>query len=248
MKFNAWLATVALILLAGAMPADALPKKLAYLFYVDGQPVGRSDIKVTQSPGVLRFESKTYVAIGPNVIELACVTDADPRTYAVREFSMEGTKGGQPVAARVYALGDSVHGYVVTGGDRREKARRLPHPGTIVFEDWVMELEILLALTQARSTHVSDTYNLVFAGSFLPTDVVAGYTSEILVEAGSRSMAARKLAVAIKGADPFESHVDPNRGVPVYLQFPQVRAEIFLEEVFGDNPVSRFSTTGKGDK
>jgi len=103
-----------------------------------------------------------------------------------------------------------------------------------------MELEILLALTQARSTHVSDTYNLVFAGRSSRLTSSAGYTSEILVEAGSRSMAARKLAVAIKGADPFESHVDPNRGVPVIPPVPQVRREIFLEEVFWDNPVIVF--------
>jgi hypothetical protein len=106
-----------------------------------------------------------------------------------------------------------------------------------------MELEILLAQTQAASKHPSDTYGLIFAGSFLPADLVAGYTGDVLVEAGDRSLAARKLEVVIRGSNPFFSHVDPVRGIPVYIEFPSVRVEAFLEEVFGENPVTRFAPT-----
>jgi hypothetical protein len=54
-------------------------------------------------------------------------------------------------------------------------------------------------------------------------------------------MTARKLVVIIRGAEPFESHVDPARGVPVYIRFPTSQAEAFLDEVFGENPVTFYS-------
>jgi hypothetical protein len=241
-KLAIWLVLLTGGVSAAASPAVALPKKLGYTFYVEGKPVGRADIRVTQSDQAIRFESKTRVVIGPNAIELACRTEADPKTFAVRSFAFEGTKGGVPVATQVYVLGDSVYGHVATAGVRKDKARRLDQPRIILFEDWVVELQILIALTQAESPHVSDTYGLVFAGSFLPTDVLAGYAGEVLVEAGPRSMAARKLTVAIRGGEPFESRVDPVRGVPVYIRFPGVKAEAFLDEVFGESPVSYFAT------
>lgn len=244
-QYPAIIGILAIVLVTLAPTAGAVPKKLAYRFYMDGQPIGRADIRVTQSPAELRFESKTRVEIGPNVVDLSCKTLADPKTYAVREFTMEGTKGGSPVAAHVTVLGDSVHGYIVSGGNRREKAKKSEYPRVLLFEDWIMELEILLAQTQAASKHPSDTYGLVFAGSFLPADITAGYTSDVLVEAGDRSMAARKLEVVIRGSSPFFSHVDPIRGVPVYLDFPAVRVEAFLEEVFGENPATRYSPTPK---
>jgi hypothetical protein len=215
---------------------------MGYTFYVDGRPVGRTDIRVTKSANSLRFESRMRVEIGGSTVDLSCRTEADPGTFEVRTFSFEGTKAGVPVATEVHVLGDSVYGYVGAGADRVARSRKLKYPRTILFEDWVIELQILLARTQARSGRISDTYGMVIAGSFAPTEVLAGYTGEVLVEAGSRSMAARKLAVAISGGDPFESHIDPVREIPVYIRFPGVRAEVFLDEVFGENPVSYFAT------
>jgi hypothetical protein len=130
-------------------------------------------------------------------------------------------------------------------GYLKDKHLRMPQPRSLLFEDWVMEHEILLALTQAASPNKSDNYGLVFTSSFSPAEVTAGYTGDVLVEAGSQSLTARKLVVIIRGAQPFESHVDPVRGVPVYIRFPQSLTEIFLDEVFGENPVTFFSTREK---
>jgi hypothetical protein len=240
-KFGTLLLASAGLMLCAPSPSPALPKNLGYTFYVNGRPVGRTDIRVSQSAEAIRFESHTRVVIGPNAVELTCRTEADPKTFAVRTFSYEGTKGGTPVATRVHVLGDSVYGFVTTAGERRDRARKLAYPRALVFEDWIVELQIVLAQTQAQSTHVSDTYALVSADSFLPKDLVMGYTGEVLVEAGPRSMTARKLAVSIAGGAPFESHIDPARGVPVYIRFPGVRAEMFLDELFGDSPVSYFA-------
>jgi len=242
---------IVLIAACGGLVAPAtakLPATLGYTFFVDGQPVGRTDIRVVETPGALKFESKTRVSTASGTIELTAQTEADPKTFAVRQFSFKGTKGDRPVETLVHVAGDSVYGEIALGGTRTPKALRLPKPRAVVFEDWLMELELLLALTQAQSKQKTSVYGLVFAGSFLPAELMAGFAGEVLVEAGERSFAARRLVVAITGAAPFESHVDPERGVPVYLRFPAVRAEVFLDEVFGDNPVTYFVPTQKGDK
>jgi len=70
------------------------------------------------------------------------------------------------------------------------------------------------------------------------------------VDGSNQSMTARKLLVAIQGGDPFESLIDPERGIPVYIRFPGIGAEVFLNDFYGDNPVSQYpsapgSTAGK---
>lgn len=229
----------------GASRAPALPKTLGYSFYVQGAPAGRSDIKITHTAKELVFESQTRVLTGVHVLALTCRTVADPKTYAVRDFSYRGTKGDHDVACQAQVLGDSVIGFIETDGVMTDKLLKMVHPQTLLFEDWVMEHEILLALTQAASPKKTATYGIVFTAGLSPSEVTTGFSGDVLVEAGARSMTARKLVVIIQGADPFESHVDPVRGVPVYIRFHTARAEAFLDEVFGENPVTFYSATEK---
>jgi hypothetical protein len=219
--------------------ATRLPEKLAYTFFLGGQRVGHADIRVTSGSTALLFESNMKVQLGPGAIALHCRTEADPRTFVVRRFSFEGTKGGKPVAAEVAVQGDTATGWTEVDGHREPRVATNPG-GYFVFEDWVMELEVLLALHQAQSDKHSDTYRVLFANSFLETSLLAGYSGESLVEAPGRSLAARKLEVAMQGGSPFQSLVDPATGVPTYLQFPGVKAEAFLDSFFGKNPESRY--------
>jgi hypothetical protein len=226
-----------------ARPAEALPRSLGYSFYVKGQLVGRADITVSETKKEILFESQTRVVQGPDVIALSARTVADRTTYEFKDFSYRGSKGNHAVVCQAQVRGDSVYGFIEMDGQLTDRHLRMPQKRTLLFEDWLMEHEILLALTQARSPHQTGIYGLVFTSSFSPAEITAGYTGEILVEAGSRSMVARKLVVAIRGADPFESHVDPVRGMPVYIRFPQSHTEVFLDEVFGENPVTFYSAT-----
>lgn len=225
--------------LAGA--AESLPSKVAYTFYARGERVGRSEVRITRGAEALRFASKVWVSNGEAVIELSTRTEADPRTYALRSFAYEGSKGGTTVAASVTVRADSVFGFVAMGGSRESRRARVAPTPAVVWEDWVMELEILLALQQERAFKTASTRGLLLAGSYSAAQVTLGYTGEAVVESSNRSMTTRKLLVAIEGGEPFESFVDPKRGVPVYIHFPGIRAEVFLDDFFGDNPVSRYS-------
>jgi len=245
MRFCARLIAFALSLGVTTVSAgESLPRTLHYTFFIAGQPAGEAEIHITRTNSSLVFESTTHVVLNGNVVDLVCRTDADPTTFKVRKFSYTGTKGGTPVESVVHVSPDSVYGTILSGGIDVRKKKDVRGREVIVFEDWVVEVQILLALRQERSDRVSTTYRFVFANTFLPADARAGYTGDVLVEGPGRSMTARKLAVGIQGGPPFESHVD-SRGVPVYLNFPGVAAEIFLVEFFGDNPPTHYPPTAK---
>jgi hypothetical protein len=241
---------LAALLVAGlvcALPAhaDTLPKTLGYTFYVRGEPAGRADIKITKTAKDLVFESQTRVLNNFAVLAYTSRTVADPKTYLVRDFRLEGTKGDYPVSCEAHLRADSAYGYVETNGTLTDKRVQMKISPTVLFEDWLVEHEILLALTQAHSTQKTSTYGLLFPTTFTPADITLGYSGDILVEAGAKSMTARKLVVIIRGAQPYESRVDPKNGVPIYIRFPESQTEMFLDKIFGENPVTYYQAGEK---
>jgi hypothetical protein len=225
--------------------AGTLPKTLGYSFYVDGEPAGRADIKITETPKELVFESRTRVLTNFSVLAYTSRTVADPKTYLAREFSLTGTKGDNTISCAAQLHADSAYGYVEMNGTLVDKRAKLISSPGVLFEDWIVEHEILLALTQARSKQKTSTYGLLMPSIFTPADLTMGYTGEILVEAGPRSMTARKLVILIRGATPYESRVDPKTGVPVYIRFPDSHTEMFLDKIFGENPLTYYSPKKK---
>lgn len=229
---------ISLTPLAAPEAATDLPQTIGYTFFVGGKRVGHSDTRVVQGPSVLRFESKLRVESGPTVIELATRTEADPHSFEIRRFSYRGAKGNTPMASSVAIEGDSVFGAVSVGNVETKKGIRIKSP-VVVWEDWVMEIEILLALRQTRAKNPS-TVGLLLASSYAGGNVTLGYTGQASVDGSDRSLVAQKLLIAIQGGEPFESFVDPKQGIPVYIRFPGLRAEIFLDDFFGDNPVPSY--------
>ena len=222
--------------------ASTLPKTARYTFFLRGERVGQSEVRITESADVLRMETKFRVANGQSVTELSTRTEADPRTYALRTFSYRGTKGGTPVAMSATLDGDSVFGWTQRGDTKTAQRREVTPRPMVIWEDWAMDLEILLALQQAREFKNPSTRGLLLAGSYSSSNVTLGFTGEVAVESGTRSGTGRKLMVAIQGGDPFESRIDLEKGVPMYIRFPGVGAEIFWDEFFGENPVPQYTT------
>ncbi len=224
-----------------ARAAEPLPKSLEYTFLVRGERVGQAVVRIETTPNTLRFASTVKVGDAENEIRLETKTEADPATYAIRSFSYSGFKGGVPVGSFVTVHKDSVTGTVTNRGKTTPKRRRVVPTPIAVWEDWVPEIEILLALQQAREFQNPMTRGMVLAASYTPAKMTLGFTGEVAVESETRSMAARKLVVSIEGGEPFESFVDPKTGVPVYIRFPGIGAEVFLNEFFGENPTTRYT-------
>jgi hypothetical protein len=230
---------------ATGVRAGTLPATLGYSFYVSGEPAGRADIKITRNAKELVFESRTRVLTNFSVIAYTARTVADPKTYYVRQFSLEGTKGEQPISCAATLTPDSVVGYLETSAGPVDRVLKMPANPTVLFEDWLVEHEVLMALTQAQARDKTSKYGVLFPSTFTPATVTMGYSGDVLVEAGAHSMTARKLVVILAGAAPYESHVDPKTGVPVYIRFPQSETEIFLDKIFGENPVTYYQPKEK---
>ncbi len=225
----------------------ALPETLGYSFYVQGEPAGRSDIKITRTARELVFESRTRVVTNYSVIAYSARTEADPKTYIVRQFSMEGTKGDVSIGCAATVTPDSVFGFLETRNGPADRRLKMPASPTLLFEDWLVEHEVLMALTQMRSADKTSKYGLLFPSTFTPATVTLGFSGDVLVEAGAHSMTARKLVVILTGAAPYESHIDPKTGIPVYIRFPQSETEIFLDKIFGENPSTYYQPKAKNE-
>ena len=234
--------TLALVAGAGSATADPLPSKLGYTFFIRGTRVGHADVRISQKSDAIRINSTLEVETAKTRMALSTHTEADPKTYALRSFAFDGIKGDDKVASSVTVLGDSVYGFVSTNGKKRTMGRRVTPTPILVWEDWVPDIEILIALQQARAFKNPSTRGLLLANSYSSSEVVLGYSGEAVVDSDTQSMVARKLLVAIQGGEPFESLIDPKKGVPVYMRFPGIGAEIFLDDFFGENPTPRHPT------
>src|SRR5262245_8632709 len=174
--------TFALVAGAGSAVADPLPSKLGYTFFLRGTRVGHADVRISQASDVIRINSQLEVADANARIALSTRTEADPKTYAFRSFSYEGVKGNDKVASSVTVLGDSVYGFVSTNGRRQPMGRRVFPAPIVVWEDWVPDIEILLALQEAREFKNSSTRGLLLATSYASSNVILGYSGEAVVE------------------------------------------------------------------
>lgn len=236
------LATLALVLspIVAAEGATTLPKTASYTYFVGGKRVGKSTTRIVQAPDALRFESQLRVERGSSVVELTTETEADPDTYLIRRFSYRGTRGGKAAVSNITIEGDSAFGTFTVGPTTSTRGRRLLTTPIVVWEDWVMEIHILLALYQAPRGDRASTFGLVPGVLNSSNTVTFGYTGEVSVDGSDRSIVGRKLLVALMGGEPFESFIDPKRGIPVYIRFPGTKGEVFLDEFFGDNPTPAY--------
>ncbi|HKW14451.1 MAG TPA: hypothetical protein VJS69_08200 [Candidatus Krumholzibacteria bacterium] len=230
---------------AHVVSAGTLPKTMGYSFFVQGEPAGHADIKVTKTAKAVMFDSKTRVVNNYAVLAYTTHTVADPKTFLVRDFTMEGTKGDDVIRCEAHLHADSAYGYVETNGGLADKRVHMGITPTMVFEDWVVEHDVLMALAQAQAKERTTKYGLLFPSSFNTADITLGFAGDVLVEAGAKSLTARKLVVIIRGAAPYECQVDPKTGLPVYIRFPDSRTEMFLDEIFGENPLTYYGPTDK---
>jgi hypothetical protein len=232
-------------LVTGPAPGSgAPPRSFNYSFYVSGQRVGGAAVRVAEDPSRLLLESTYKVTLGESVIDLKTRTEADPKTFAVRRFSYEGTRGGLPAQGAIAIEGDSAFFFSAKSGDRPRKRRRIQPAPIVLWEDWVPDLQILLARQAVEPTSPTET-GLLLASAFIPSTVIFGYTGEVALESRTSSMVGRKLEVLIQGGAPFESYVDPKRGVPVCIRFPATATEIFLDEFYGENPTTLYRPASK---
>jgi len=240
MRYTLFLA--AALVAAGAV-ADAttprLPESFSYTIYINGERAGRSESHVTYAEDAISIESKTWVELGQGTLEVTCHTEADPRTFRVRRMSV---RGGNPTAileCTAEVSGDTVFTTQVVGDRETHRAQRAPEGVAIVIEDYDMTHQVLLARALAQSDAPTQQFGLAFASTGALLASRAGFVSEASVESATQEAICRRLVVEVTSGAPFMSYYDPERGMPVYVAFPTVFTEAFLDGFYGDEPVSR---------
>jgi hypothetical protein len=237
----------ALVLLAQSEPvawANSLPETVGYTIYSHGQEVGHSDIRVTETETAIELESSTRVRItDADSIIMACRTVADPQTFLVRTFEFNGSRGPSAIDGQVTIAGDSVYSKFMRNDNEIDDYRISPFDRNLVLEDYIMEHEILIALAHdAREGggNTPEDYGLLFPSSLTVTSAKVAFASTVEIESDVSAVVCKKLIVKIAGSKPFASYFDPERRLPVYMAFPQTNVEVFLDDFFGESPVTRY--------
>jgi len=221
--------------------AAKLPEDLSYTIYVKGSPAGKAEIKVSYEGDTITFESTTSVDYGAFKMNARCRTAADAKTGIMRSFRWDGEKNGQKYSGELAYDGKVAKGIVRVDDSVVEEAKSPPAHPVIAFEDYIVEHEILLAHVHAAAGETGLTGSLLLPSAFSFVSVGMRAASEQIIESNIKEAVCRKLLVEMQGGSPWAIYFDDQRGLPVYLAFPSVGTEIFLDEFFGDEPVSRYT-------
>lgn len=237
--------SIALALLVTALPisgpyAAALPPKIEYTIYMRGELVGHTTIRTSETKDAIVLESTLEAHFASFDMNLTCRTEADKETFLVRNFDYQGTKAGMDVGGFFDAVGDSLHFTVTVDSVTNDDYRIAPDERNLVIEDYVFEHQVLLALAVMRGQERIQDFGLVFPSAVSLTTCTVADASKASVESETSELICTKILVAISGSDPYASFYDPTRHLPVYMAFPQTNVEVFLDDFFGDSPVSRY--------
>lgn len=221
--------------------ANTLPGKVDYIVYARGKEVGRCNITVKETADSLVLDSKTHIDFtGDIALDITSHTVADPKTYLVRSYTVYGSKGDSRMDASFTVVGDSIHGRVLRGDNERVDYVKSPFERTLFLEDYVMEHEMLIALAHEATGEPALDYGIFFPTSMVLNPARVGFASRVTIDSDTKSAVCEKLLVALKSGTTWASYYDPKRRLPVYMAFPGMNVEVFLDEFFDGHPITRF--------
>lgn len=233
------------VLLAGILAfvtsdtrAQKLPEKIGYTIYISGRNLGHSDINVTYTDkGTIVFDSETRIERGERLFEMKSRTEVDSTTFQLKSYEFEGVRSNRKVQGEVHIDGKKV---IIVDSSRRKTSSVANNEPVLVFQDFIVELEIIIARSHISGGGTDQTYDLVFPRSSKLSTATIQKTARTSVESTIHEAICDKLVISITQSPPFASYYDPRRGLPVYVAFPSAETEIFLDEFYGDEPVSRW--------
>ena len=219
--------------------AGKLPSEFTYIIYVRGKDVGRSTTKVVETAETYVFESQTEVAIDQFSLDLNTRTEIDKKTSLPVRFTYKGTKQQQAVEGETTIEGNEATCHVGLDGEQFTSSRVSQFP-LLLLEDYVMAHEVVIARAFWESGEDPAQFGLVIPSASNLTSVRISKSSELAFESENKEAYCVKFIVSLTNGSPFASYYDPERGLPVYLAFPASSTEVFLDEFFDGQPLSRY--------
>ncbi|UCG50393.1 MAG: hypothetical protein JSW58_09255 [Candidatus Latescibacterota bacterium] len=233
------------VCLAAVMPINGtsqamdLPATATYLFYIQGQYAGKSDFEITQADDILIFKSKSTIKFEDYSQDLTCRTEIDKTTLRPRFFEYKGQHGDESVSGTVWIEGDSISGHTEVSGDQFPSSGRFKDP-TYLFQNYVAEHQIVIAQAIDASKDPFLRFHVLLPSDFMTLPAVAALESEIEMALDPKPVVCKKYVVSMQNSSAYLIYYDPNRKMPVYLDFPSVMTEVFLENAYGGKPVAKY--------
>lgn len=230
-----------LIALAPGASANSLPSEFSYTILIEGKESGKSQTKVTETSDRLIFDTNSFVNFGEYKLEINTRVEADKKTSQILKFSYEGEKPGILMGGEAIVSGDTIHGFSVENGVEYPVSRVSTHPNPVFLEDYVMVCQVLLARAYFNAKEDPWATSVFLPTSWIVNDrLVIAKAADAYLESDIKETTCTKLQVQFSGSHAFVSFFDHKRGLPVYLAFPGTNTEAFLDEFYGDTPVSRY--------
>jgi hypothetical protein len=185
------------------------------------------------------FESRTELAIEQLSLDLKTRTEVDKKTFLPISFTYEGTKQQQALQGETTIEGNEATYIVGMDGEQYTSSRVSKLP-LLILEDYVMAHEVVIARAFWESGENPAQFGLVIPSGSNLTSVRISKGSELSFESENEEAYCVKLIVSLTNGSPFASYYDPERGLPVYIAFPASSTEVFLDEFFDGQPLSRY--------
>ena len=239
--FTAWAAGVVVATAwAGSSPAVDFPAKATYLFFIQGTPAGRSDIECAAEGGAYVFRSTSNVFRGEFADTMFCRTEFDKKTLRPRLFQYKGVVSSEKVSGTIRVEGDSAFSRTETGGNPFSVRVGWVEP-KLLFQNFVPEHLVVLSRFLTASDALVRRFTILFPADMMFVPGVGEVASELELATRPSPTICKKFGIAFQSSLPFFMYVDLKRDIPVYMDFPGVQTEMFLQSAFGDHPATKYA-------
>jgi hypothetical protein len=240
MKSTVILAIVIMVCLSSGAAAGTLPSEFSYTILKEGKQIGTSTTRVETGKNTYIFATNTLLDFSPFELDLNTTTEVDNKSFVVRKFTYDGVRMGKIIEGEFVINGAAIDGWTSDDGDKTPYSRTSDFPRVLLLEDYVMCHEVIIANAYTASGEDPAEFGLFMPTSGNITTVQITKGSVTALESETQEAICTKLLVAMGGSSAFASFFDPERGLPVYLAFPAANVEVFLDDFYGDTPISRF--------
>jgi hypothetical protein len=240
MKAAVVLAIVFSLLWSVGASAGELPESFSYTVIKEGKRVGQTVTSVETRDGLHVFSSVTEVEFDDFSLDVTTTTAMDAETFTARKFSYQGIRNDKLIEGEFIFDGKDIEGWTEEDGVKTPCSRVSSADGVLVLEDYVICHEVMIANAFVAQSKDPARFGLLMPSAGHPTSVEISKGSVSSLESETREAICTKLIVSISGSSPFASYFDPERSLPVYIAFPSVLVEVFLDEFWGDTPISRY--------
>lgn len=226
-------------LLSGRAAADPIPEEYNYIIYVEGSRAGTCHVTARPTKDSWLLESAVKLDHGEYHLDLQCKSEFDKQKYTPIYFSYEGEKISNEVSGTVWVDGDSVVGDIVIDGNHFPSGKLLTST-TVFLENYAVEHQGMMLNVVDNAGGLYLRYDALMCSDFMTAPTVAVLESEVELPTRDRPRVCKKYQITMQNSTPYIAYLDLDDRIAVYMDFPGMSTEIFLEAAYGHDPGTKY--------